>query len=43
MWKVDVSKIVTAEQKAEEARAALQAQFSAAIQAHLDTEARAAI
>ncbi|MDW9712457.1 hypothetical protein GOB44_21655 [Sinorhizobium meliloti] len=41
MWKVDVSKIVTAEQKAEEARAALQAQFSAAIQAHLDTEARA--
>jgi len=40
MWTVDLSKVVTAEQKAAEARAALQAQYSAAIQAHLDAKAR---
>ena len=40
MWTVDLSKVVTAEQKAEEARAALQSQYSAAIQAHLDAKAR---
>lgn len=40
MWTVDLSKVITAEQKAEEARAALQAQYSAAIQAHLDATAR---
>ncbi|PLU61556.1 hypothetical protein BMJ21_31185, partial [Sinorhizobium medicae] len=33
MWTVDLLKVVTAEQKAAEARAALQAQYSAAIQA----------
>ncbi|MDX0563286.1 hypothetical protein [Sinorhizobium medicae] len=40
MWTVDLSKVVTAEQKASEARAALQSQYSAAIQAHLDAKAR---
>ncbi|MDX0544102.1 hypothetical protein GOC59_32095, partial [Sinorhizobium medicae] len=30
MWTVDLSKVVTAEQKAAEARAMLQAQYSAA-------------
>ncbi|WP_322884898.1 hypothetical protein U8C32_14770 [Sinorhizobium medicae] len=41
MWTVDLSKVLTAEQKAAEARAALQARYSAAIQAHLDARARA--
>ncbi len=40
MWTVDLSKVVTAEQKAAGERAALQAQYSAAIQAHLDAKAR---
>jgi hypothetical protein len=40
MWTVDLSKVVTADQKAAEVRAALQGQYSAAIQAHLDAKAR---
>lgn len=40
MWTDGPSKIVTAEQRAAEARAALQAHYSGAIQAHLDAKAR---
>jgi hypothetical protein len=40
MWTVDPSKIVTAEQKAAEAIAALQRTYTAAIQGHLDAKAR---
>ena len=40
MWRVDQSKIVTAEQKAAEGIAALQATYTAAIQGHLDAKAR---
>lgn len=39
MWTPDPAKIITAEQKAEEATAALQAVFTAAIQRHLDAKA----
>ncbi len=39
MWTPDASIIITAEQKAEQQRAALQAQFSGAIQTHLDITA----
>jgi hypothetical protein len=40
MWTVDTSKIITAEQKAVAAKQALQSQYAAAIQAHLDAKAR---
>jgi len=40
MWKPDPSVIITAEAKAAAARDALLAQFSSAIQSHLDTKAR---
>ncbi|MBN7804921.1 hypothetical protein JZX86_06020 [Agrobacterium rosae] len=40
MWSPDASIIITAEQKAAEHRAALEAQFSGAIQSHLDATAR---
>lgn len=39
MWTPDTSIIITAEQKAAEQRAALEAMFSSAIQTHLDTTA----
>ncbi|MEH3093357.1 MAG: hypothetical protein PGN20_15275 [Agrobacterium cavarae] len=39
MWTPDASIIITAEQKAAEARGALEAQFSGAIQSHLDATA----
>ncbi len=39
MWTPDPAKIITAEQKAAEATAALQAVFPAAIQRHLDAKA----
>lgn len=39
MWTPDASIIITAEQKAEQQRAALQGQFSSAIQSHLDAKA----
>ena len=40
MWTVDQANIITAEQKQAAARADLQEQFTAAIQAHLDAKAR---
>ena len=39
MWTPDTSIIITAEQKAAEQRAALEAMFSSAIQTHLDDTA----
>lgn len=39
MWTPDPTQIITAEQKAAEAQAALQEQFRAAIQAHVDATA----
>lgn len=39
MWTPDPAKIITAEQKAVEATASLQAVFTAAIQRHLDAKA----
>ncbi|NTF07195.1 hypothetical protein G6L37_13665 [Agrobacterium rubi] len=40
MWSPDASHIITAEQKAAEQRASLEAMFSSAIQDHLDTTAK---
>jgi hypothetical protein len=40
MWTPDPSKIITAQQKAELALAALEAQFSGVIQSHMDDTAR---
>jgi hypothetical protein len=40
MWTPDPAKIVTAEQKATEAEAALKAAFQTAIQGHVDSAAR---
>ncbi|PSS59840.1 hypothetical protein C6558_36055 [Ensifer sp. NM-2] len=40
MWTVDLSNVITAEQKAAEAIAAMQAAYTAAIQDHLDTKAQ---
>lgn len=40
MWTVDPAKVITAEQKAADAMAALQAAYTAAIQEHLDAKAR---
>lgn len=40
MWTVDPATILTAEQKQAAAHVALQEQFTAAIQAHLDAKAR---